>query len=313
MTQYIIRRLLLTVPLILGAATLVFIALRLAPGDPAQILLGTFATEERVAQLHAQFGLDQPIHVQYWRFLVSLARGDLGVSFLTRQPVMEEIRRVFPYSLVLSVMATGLAALLAIPLAVLAAPPRGSAWDFGPLSLAMLLVSMPTFWLGIVLMSLFAVNLRWFPSIGGGSAGNLASMIYHATLPAIALSGPLLAFMARLTRANMHEVMASDFIRTARAKGLAERVVIYKHALRNAMIPVLSVLGLGLGQVMGGSVIIEVVFARPGLGKLLVDSITGRDYLQVQACIIVLAAIFVLVNLLTDLSYALVDPRVRYQ
>ncbi|MFS8571195.1 MAG: ABC transporter permease, partial [Thermaerobacter sp.] len=151
------------------------------------------------------------------------------------------------------------------------------------------------------------------PSIGGGSAGNLASMIYHATLPAIALSGPLLAFMARLTRANMHEVMASDFIRTARAKGLAERVVIYRHALRNAMIPVLSVLGLGLGQVMGGSVIIEVVFARPGLGKLLVDSITGRDYLQVQACIIVLAAIFVLVNLLTDLSYALVDPRVRYQ
>lgn len=313
MTQYIIRRLLLTVPLVLGAATLVFIALRLAPGDPAQILLGTFVTEERVAQLHAKFGLDQPLHVQYWRFLVSLARGDLGDSFLTRQPVMEEIKRVFPYSLVLGVMATGLAALLAVPVGVLASVRRGTAWDYGALSLALLLVSMPTFWLGILLMYLFAVNLRWFPAIGGGSPDNLLSMIHHAVLPAVALAGGLLAFLARLTRANMHEVLSSDYVRTARAKGLAERVVIYRHALRNAMIPVLSVLGLGMGQLMGGSVIIEVVFARPGLGKLLVDSITGRDYIQAQACIIVLAAVFVLVNLLTDLSYALVDPRVRYQ
>src|SRR5690606_32593823 len=198
-------------------------------------------------------------------------------------------KRVFPYSLVLGVMATGIAALVAIPVGVMAAVRRGSAWDYGGLSLALLLVSMPTFWLGIILMYLFAVGLEWFPAIGGGTAGDLASMIHHATLPAIALSGGLMAFLARLTRANMHDVLASEFVRTARAKGLAERVVVYKHALRNAMIPVLSVLGLGLGQIMGGSVIIEVVFARPGLGKLLVDSITGRDYLQAQACIIVLA------------------------
>src|SRR5690606_15868366 len=174
----------------LPISTLVFIALRLAPGDPAQILLGTFATEERVAQLHAQFGLDQPIHVQYWRFLVSLARGDLGVSFLTRQPVMEEIRRVFPYSLVLSVMATGLAALLAIPLGVLAAARRGTAWDYGALSLAMLLVSMPTFWLGIGLMYLFAVTRRWSPSIGRACAGQPGRPMCRRRRPAVRPVGP---------------------------------------------------------------------------------------------------------------------------
>lgn len=312
MAVYLARRALLVIPLLWAVVTLVFIVVHLVPGDPAAVLLGPFATGAREAILRRQWGLDNPLYVQYGQYLLNAISGHFGTSFLTGIPAVQEIEALFPYSFVLAVLAMVIAVCFGTLLGIVAATHQGSWIDYLALVVSLVFISSPDFFLGLLLLLVFSGDLGWFPSIGAGSFQNVGDLLMHAILPAIALSAGLLAYVTRMTRTSLLGALREDFIRTARAKGLGRRLIVYKHALRNALVPVLSIVGVAAGQVVGGTVVIETVFARPGIGKLLVDSITGRDYIQVQACVIILAAIFVIVNLMVDMCYALIDPRIQY-
>lgn len=308
MSRYIARRLLQLIPILLGASILIFVLMRLVPGDPAIQALGVEsgdATAEQVEALRREWGLDQPLPVQYFYWLGNALQGDLGRSTVSRVPVSEEIMSRFPATLQLTVVSMLVSVVLGIPFGVIAAVRHNSLIDRGSTIIALLGICTPTFWLGLMLMLLFSVQLGWLPSFGRGG-------ITHLILPAITLGASASAIIARVTRSSMIEVLSEDFIRTARAKGLAERIVVYRHAIKNALIPIITILGLEFGFLLSGSVVTETVFSYPGLGLLLINSINNRDFPVVQGALLLFALQFVIVNLVVDLLYGFVDPRISY-
>ncbi|MEW5934476.1 MAG: nickel ABC transporter permease [Bacillota bacterium] len=306
MTQYAARRLLLLIPILIGVSVVVFLLVHLIPGDPARVLAGQEATREDIEAIRHRLGLDAPLHLQYFRFAAGLAGGDLGESIRTGRPVVEELRVRWPVTIRLTVCALVVMILLGVPAGIISATRPNSVFDNTSMMAALVGVSMPVFWLGLMLMLLFAYYLRLLPTAG-------STTWKHFVLPALTLGLSSSAILARLTRSSMLEVMGQDFVRTARAKGLAERVVIYKHALRNALIPVVTVVGLEFGSLLGGAVLTETVFTINGMGRYMVLSIGFRDYPVVQGAVLIFALGFVLVNLVVDLTYAVVDPRIRYR
>ncbi len=307
MTGYIHRRLLAAIPVVLGVSILTFSALHLLPGDPVTVMLGESGdSPERVSELRAQLGLDDPIAVQYARYLANALRGDLGRSIRSNRPVFDEIRQQAPRTLELTLAGLSVAAVLGISLGVLAAHHRNSWLDRVSVALSLFGVSMPSFWLGMLLIFLFALRLGWLPATGQGGLERLI-------LPALTLAVQGMAAIALVTRARMGEVLAQEYVTAARAKGVSERVLLFRHALRNALLPVVTIVGLQFGALLGGSVIIENVFARQGMGRLAVEAILNRDIPIVQGVVLVSGVVYVLVNLIVDLLYATLDPRLRHE
>lgn len=306
MLSYAIRRLLLTVPVLLGVATLVFLLLHLVPGDPAVSMLGEGASVEDVEALREKLGLDRPLAVQYGAFLGGLARGSLGTSFRWNTPVMREIATRLPATLRLAAAAMLVATIVAIPLGIVAAMFKGRAPDQLAMTGAVVGLSLPAFWLGPMLALVFSVELGWFPVSGSGS-------LAHLVLPATTLGLALSALLARMTRTTLLDEIKELYVLAARARGLSRWAAVVLHAFRNSLIPVVTVIGLQFGAVLTGSIITETIFAWPGVGRLLVTAINSRDYPVVQGCILWIAVIYVGVNLITDLVYGLLDPRIRYE
>lgn len=305
MSSYLSRRLLQLVPVLIGVSIVVFGLLHLIPGDPARLFLGPEATPADVAVIRSKLGLDQPLHKQYWTFVSHLSRGDLGRSIRSDRPVTQELIARYPNTLKLTFFAMIATVLIGLPAGIIAAV-RPNSWADNLLMLVALIgVSMPVFWLGLMLILFFSLLLNLFPT-GGNDSWR------HFILPALTLGLGSAAIVARLTRSSMLEVIRSDYIRTARAKGLSERIVIFRHALRNAAIPIVTIVGLETGALLGGAVLTETVFAINGVGRFVVQSIGFRDYPVVQGTVLILAASFVLVNLVVDLSYMWTDPRIRY-
>ena len=316
MKRYVARRLLLLVPVLAGVSVIVFMVLHLSPGDPVEIMLGTQATQEDRARLRTDLGLDQPLHVQYVRWLGHVVRGDLGRSLFMRRPVLGEVLGRLQATLILTGTALLLSTTLGIALGVASATRPNSLLDRVSAMASLFGASMPSFWLGIVLMVVFALWLGWLPASGmyapyGG--GDLRDLLAHLALPAVTLAAASVTIIARLTRATMLETLGQDYIRTARAKGVVERAVVLRHGLKNAMIPIITVIGVQAGYLLGGAVLTETVFAWPGVGTLMVQGILARDFPLVQGCVLVVALSFVLVNLAVDLLYAWFDPRIRYE
>jgi len=305
MLSYLIKRLFSTIPVLIGISLLLFFMLRLLPGDPAQVLAGQMATPQEIENIRRQLGLDRPIHEQYAHYLSRLVRFDLGRSARTQNPVTEEIWARLPNTLLLAVVAITLACLFGIPAGIISAVRPYSWIDYLVTTSALFGMSMPVFWLGLMLVVIFSIILKWLPA--GGTGG-----WQHVILPSVTLAAFVVAFIARMTRSTMLETLSQDFTTTARSKGLQERVVVIKHALKNAMIPIITVVGLQFGLLLGGAVLTETVFAWPGLGRLIVDSILARDYPVIQGTILIFGLLYIMVNLIVDLIYALVDPRIRY-
>jgi peptide/nickel transport system permease protein len=359
LTRYVVRRLLLLIPVLVGISIVTFAMLRLIPGDPAQIMLGEHATRESVEEIRARMGLDQPIHVQYLRYIESVLRLDLGRSIKTNRPVLQEIGQRLPATVELTLGAMLVACVVGIPAGIMAAYRHNSSFDLATMFGALLGVSMPIFWLGLMLAYVFGFLLKWLPPSGRltigvemqtigeawgrvsasatpspgtiitvdeflsgfyilralvtGNGRALVDVLSHLVLPSIALGSIPMAIIARMTRSSMLEVLSEDYIRTARAKGLKEQAVLLRHALKNASLPIITVIGLQLGFLLGGAILTETIFSWPGLGRLVVDRILFRDYPVVQGAVLVIALIFVVVNLLVDLSYAFLDPRIHYE
>ncbi|MGE5674659.1 MAG: ABC transporter permease [Mycobacterium leprae] len=311
MGKYVRQRLLMAIPILLGVLTTVFLLVHLVPGDPAEAILGEYATKDSLAQLRQQMGLNAPLYQQYAHFIGGAVLGDFGRSIQTKQPVVQRILEAFPYSLELAIAAILVAVLIGLPLGVIAATRRNSGADYVAMVASLLGVSMPSFWTGILLLILFAVNLHWLPITGAGRGGFLADLKY-LILPALTLGAGEAGLIARMTRSALLEVLALDYVRTAKAKGLHERRVIYRHALKNALIPVVTVVGLNMGRLLGGTVIMEALFVRPGLGRVLMSAMQARDYPQIQGTIAFFAVLILVVNLMVDLTYGLLDPRIRY-
>src|SRR5713226_8213357 len=334
MLQYVLRRILVAVPMLLGAMSIVFFAMRVLPGDPCVAMMGDQATTEALAECTKNLGLNRPLAVQYVDYLWKSVRFDFGNSFRQGYPVREYIGRMFPHTLVLVLASAVVAALVGIPIGILSALKRRNPLIDYPLRIfALLGLSMPVFWLGILLLIVFSLRLNLFPLIGGGDLDGAIHMIrtgevftnpgdflaavgdvlHHLTLPAVALGFTLAATVSRLSRSAMLEVISQDYIRTARAKGQRERLVVYKHALRNMMVPLLTIIGIFIAIALTGTVPTETVFTRPGLGKMLVDAIGARDYPLAQGAITVFTMIIIVVNLVVDMLYAVVDPRINYR
>ena len=313
MLAYTIRRVLLAIPVMLMVATAVFLLLRLTPGDPAGVILGPEATEERRLALRRELGLEDPLPLQYVRWLGKAARGDLGRSIFLNKPVTAALAERAQPTLMLTLLALLVSVTIGLPTGVIAARARGSWLDLGTMAVAMVGIAMPTFWLGLNLIFIFAVLLRWLPVAGYQplSAGPWEALRY-LILPAITLGVAQGALLARMTRSMMLEVLDQDYVRTARAKGLTERAVVLRHALRNAFIPLMTVIGLSFAALMGGAVVTEQIFTIPGVGRLLIQAIGRRDFPLVQGAVLVIAALYVLINLAVDLLYAVVDPRIRH-
>lgn len=306
MARFLIRRLLLTIPVLIGVATLVFSLIHLVPGDPVQTMLGESASPQDVAQMRTRLGLDRPLYVQYLSFAGRALRGDLGTSLRTSQPVSAAILERMPATLELAAAAMLVAILVAIPLGVIAAVRKDTPIDHAATTLALLGISMPTFWLGPLLAIVFSIWLGWLPVSGRGTLANLV-------LPAVTLGAPLAAILARMTRASVLEELRELYVSAARARGASETRVVVAHALRNSLIPIVTVIGLQFGSVLTGAVITETIFSWPGVGRLLVQSISARDYPAVQGCILLIAITYVSMNLIVDVLYGLLDPRIRYE
>jgi peptide/nickel transport system permease protein len=333
MKWYIIKRLLQIIPVILGVTLIAFALIHLAPGDPVRTMLGQHATQQEIDDIRAKYGLDQPLYVQYFIWLGDVLQGDLGRSILSHEQVTTEIGSRFPNTIELAIAAMIFAILIGVVAGIISATKQYSVADYSVMGIALFGISMPVFWLGIMLMMIFGVFLGWLP-IGGridllipfqrvtgfmvidsiitGNGAALISVLRHLILPAIALGTIPMAIIARTTRSSMLEILRQDFIRTERAKGLSERKVIYKHAIRNAMVPVVTVIGLNFGLLLSGAILTETVFSWPGVGRLVIDSVYARDYPLVIGCILVFALVFVIVNLITDLLYTYIDPRIHY-
>jgi peptide/nickel transport system permease protein len=333
MKWYIIKRLLQIIPVILGVTLIAFALIHLAPGDPVRTMLGQHATQQEIDEIRAKYGLDQPLYVQYFIWLGDVLKGDLGRSILSHEQVTTEIASRFPNTIELAIAAMIFAILIGVVAGIISATKQYSVADYSVMGIALFGISMPVFWLGIMLMMIFGVFLGWLP-IGGRidlllpfqritgfmvfdsvitlNGAALISVLQHLLLPAIALGTIPMAIIARTTRSSMLEVLRQDFIRTERAKGLSERKVIYKHAIRNAMVPVVTVIGLNFGLLLSGAILTETVFSWPGVGRLVVDAVYARDYPLVIGCILVFALVFVIVNLITDILYTYIDPRIHY-
>jgi len=308
----IIRRLLWLPLTMLVVATIVFFLMRVAPGDPALLIAGPWATTEQVAKISTQLGLDKPLYTQYGLWLWKICHGDLGTSLLTRSSVLGLIIERLPRTLELTMTALGISILLFIPMGVLASIKPHSWTDYLPTGLAVFGISFPVFWLGIMLILIFGVALKILPVSGSGGAIGSMSNLYHLILPAFTLAFPYGGELARLGRSSMLEVMSQDYIRTARSKGVSNFKVIYKHAFRNALIPTVTLLGLRIPWLFGGAVVTETVFAWPGIGQLLVRSIYGRDFPVVEGIVLILAFLVIITNLIVDISYLRIDPRIHY-
>jgi peptide/nickel transport system permease protein len=313
--RYLARRLLQLLPVLLGVSVVIFMVLRLAPGDPAEIMLGSQATKEDLERLRRELGLTQPVHVQYLLWMSHVVRGDLGRSIWRKRPVLTEVLHHYKATIVLTFAALTLSAVGGTTLGVTAAVRPNSLLDRCSAVASLFGASMPVFWLGIVLMVIFALELRWLPASGMFSpygGGDLGDLLRHLVLPAVTLASATITIIARLTRSAMLEVLGQDYIRTARAKGLVERAVVVRHGLKNALVPIITVIGVQTGVLLGGAVLTETVFAWPGVGTLMVQGILARDFPLVQGCVLVIAMTFVLINLAVDLAYAWLDPRIRY-
>jgi len=313
MTQYIIRRLIYSIFIIWGCATIVFFMLRLVPGDPVSAMLGIEYTPQAAAQLRKNLGLDKPIYVQYVTWMGDVLHGDLGKSIDTRQPVTDQIVSAFPKTLSITILGFIFGAVVAVPMGLLAALKRDSVFDWVASISTFIGISLPTFWFGIVFILIFAVEFLWFPSVGYVSPSDgIWPWFKHLILPGLAAGVGEAAILMRFVRAGLLEVLGSDYVRTARAKGLPERRVIMSHAMRNSMIPVVTVAGLSLAGLLGGLVITETVFAISGIGRLLTTAIFAKDYPIVQGVILLITLFFVMANLIVDILYTFLDPRIRY-
>ena len=311
MTRVILSRFLATLPTLLGVLIVVFLVVHLIPGDPVAAVLGDAATPEQVATTRRDLGLDRPFFAQFVEYIGRVTQGDLGTSIASRQSVSSQVAARLPSTVSLALAGVAFSVVLGIPLGILGATLRGRTVDFVALVVSTIGVAAPSFWVGILLSTLFAIKLGLLPATGGGTPGDPGSIILALILPATALGLSGMALVARMTRSSMLDVLNEDYVRTARAKGARERRVIYRHALRNAAIPIVTVIGLNFGHLLGGTIVMETVFARPGIGKLLLDAILGRDYPVVQGVTLVIAVSFVLVNMLTDIAYTILDPRLK--
>src|SRR6476619_6443304 len=333
MLKFVVRRLLLLVPILIGISLLVFAWIRALRGSPAESLLGEHATPQAIAQIRHQYGLDQPIYVQYWHYVQTLASGNLGTSITTQRTVVYELSQRFPATAELALGAMFFAIAVGVPLGFFAAKRYGGWFDHLSLVGSLIGISIPVFFLGLILKYVFAVRLGWLPSIGredvlatrphpthlylldailNGDAAAFWDTLKHLILPAIALGSIPLAIVARITRAAVLDVQNEDYVRTARAKGLAPRIVDYRHVMRNALLPVTTIIGLQAGLLLSGAVLPETIFAWPGMGSWLRDALFNSDYPALQGGVLFVATVFVFVNLLVDLSYALINPRIRY-
>jgi peptide/nickel transport system permease protein len=334
MISFTARRLVESIPVLVGVSLVVFLFLRLIPGDPALVLLGERANDQSVQRLRENMGLNQPLHVQYWRFANKLVRGDLGQSIRTGRPVLEEARTRFPATVELTLAALTLAVLVGVTGGIISAYWRGSIGDHLARVISLAGISMPIFWLGLVLIWLFAVQLQWLPSDGRLGATTqykpttnfvlvdaaltrnwvlAKEALRHLFLPAVALSTVPMAIIARMTRSAMLEVLRTDYVRTARAKGLTSRAITIDHALKNASLPVVTTIGLQIGYLLSGAILTETIFSWPGIGRWVFEAILNRDYPIVQGMSLMIAGIFVAVNLVVDILYATLDPRIRYR
>jgi ABC-type dipeptide/oligopeptide/nickel transport system permease component len=313
MQAYVIKRLLSALFVMWAVASVVFFAMRIIPADPAEVVLGDQASAEALQAFRQNAGLDQPLLVQYTRFFAGLLQGDLGRSLVTNQPITEQILAVLPYTVSLAFASLLIGAALGIPLGMWTAVRKNTAIDYFGRVFALAGFSFPAFYLGIVLLLVFSVQLGWFPIIHSIRGGGLGENLYKLVLPAASLGLIQAAYITRLTRSTILEALGQDYVRTAYAKGLSPAKVHYKHVLKNAMIPVVTAMGLYTGTILGGAILTETVFNRPGLGKLLIGAISQRDYNLIQSGLMVFAFIILIVNLVVDLSYALFDPRVKYE
>ncbi len=334
MKWYIVKRLAMLVPVMLGVSIIAFSLIHLAPGDPARTMLGERATQEQLNEIREKYGLDKPLYIQYGIWLNGVLHGDLGRSITTHDEVAKEIGDRFPNTMELAIAAMLFAVIVGVFAGIISATKQYSITDYTCMGVALFGISMPVFWLGIMLMMIFGVFLGWLP-IGGridllipfqrvtgfmlfdsiitGNFPALISVLRHLILPAVALGTIPMAMIARVSRSSMLEVLRQDFIRTERAKGLSERMVIYKHAVRNAMVPVVTVIGLNFGLLLAGAILTETVFSWPGIGRLVVNAVYERDYPLVVGCILAFAIVFVIVNLITDILYTRIDPRIQYE
>lgn len=305
MLKYIIKRIALMIPVIIVMTIIVFMIFYFAPGDPVSRIAGPNVTPEVYESIKQKYGLDKPFIVQYLKFAKSVIEGDFGISILQGRPVIEMIKERLPVTLQIGLLGFLITFVIAIPAGVIAAVKKNTAVDYLCMSGTLLGIAIPTFWLGMLLLYVFAYKLRWFPISGDGT-------IKQLILPSFAIGLTNAAITARMVRSSMLEVLKQDYVRTARSKGLFEKIVIYNHALKNAMIPIITLMGLRLGWIIGGSVALEIIFSIPGIGRLMVDSILARDYPVVQGAMIVLTSSIILANILADILYTVVDPRIRY-
>ena len=334
MLAYIIRRLLIMIPTLLGVTVIVFFMLHFTPGDPAELLLGERATEQSLAAMREYLGLNEPVYVQYGMFLKRLLKGDLGETIWTRQKVWTEVKQRFPATIELSLVAMFISCFFGMILGIISATKQYSIFDYASMVAALFGVSMPIFWLGLVLMLIFSLTLGWLPmsarlsvgielktitnfyildSILTGNWPAFRDSVWHIIMPAVTLSTIPMAIVARMTRSSMLDVLRQDYIKTAKAKGLSQGIVIFKHALRNALIPVVTTIGLQFGILLGGAILTETIFAWPGVGKWMYDAVVQRDYMVIQGGTLFIAAIFVFINLVVDVLYAVINPRISMQ
>ncbi len=312
MRRFALRKVVATLPILLGVVTIVFFAMRLVPGDPAQVVLGEYGSAQAIEALRKEMGLTRPLLVQYLEFLGSLVRGDLGKSYITKRQILPDLIAELPYTADLTIASTLISVLIGIPAGIVSAVRRNSLADYVARTLALAGLSTPPFYLAVLLLLFFALKVPIFPIMGGGDLADLGGRLHHLVLPAFSLGLITASLVARMTRATMLEVLGEDYVRTARAKGLSPRVVVNKHALRNALIPIVTVVGLYMGVTLGGAVLTETVFNRPGLGRFMIGAVLKRDYTIIQSTMVIFATFVVLVNLAVDLIYGMFDPRIKY-
>jgi len=311
MGRYLLKTLITIIPTLFGVVTIVFFLIHLTPGDPALAILGPHATADSIRELRISLGLDQPLYLQYLKFMRNLMQGDLGRSLVTDQPVLLETLRPLPYTIHLALAGVLISLILGIPIGVISAVRRNTFLDYFMRASSISGISIPVFFLAILLLWIFSYHLGWFPIIGVGDTSSWRSLLHHLVLPASAIGISMAVLIMRLTRSCMLEVLSQDYVRTARAKGLAEKSVILIHALKNALLPIVTVVGLYMGQLLGGAILTETVFARMGVGKLLMDAIFARDYPQVQGTVLIFACAVIFVNVTVDIIYRFLDPRIK--
>ncbi|MEQ1615510.1 MAG: ABC transporter permease [Hyphomicrobiaceae bacterium] len=311
MLQFIAKRLLFAIPTLLAVLTLVFFLVRIVPGDPALVVLGDQASPDALAAMRERLGLNKPLPLQYFEYLIGIAQGDLGRSLTTNRPVMTDMLSVLPYTLELTLASLVIGIVGGVPLGVMAAMKRNGLADWLARIVSLIGLSFPAFVSGVLLLVLFAIQYRWFPVISAPKAPTLYEHLRALALPAINLGVIMIAYVTRVTRSGMLTALGEDYVRTARAKGVPARMVVWRHALRNVLIPVVTIIGLNLGVLIGNSVLTEIVFSRPGLGKIIVNALNTRDYATLQGMMVVFAFAIVIANVITDLVYGLVDPRVK--